>query len=258
MVDKRSILYKRTPTGARVEIVRDRPGAAMVGVQALTKHPLLGRVSCVQEHPPATRLGSSEIGDGRALRLVGRRERGGRTATLCVEVYRNSLAESSDLGGEISLSFPGRVHPPASPHLGDVVFLMFFFPSRTGEKREAVASTPSWGRRLCPQTLPVNSPRAWSVDQGRDEGLFVSPSHHPLHDYRFERKRCEKKTNQLRVACPSVGRGSEHSCFAPLNCSDSYLVDPASSHTLVSKIKPCMSKYNSLYGKTANGSLYQL
>ena len=191
MVAKRSILCKRTPTGARVEIVRDRPGAAMVGVQALTKHPLLGRVSCVQEHPPATRLGSSEIGDGRALRLVGRRERGGRTATLCVEVYRNSLAESSDL--------LGRVHPPASPHLGDVVFLMLFLPSRTGEKREAVASTPSWGRRLCPQTLPVNSPRAWSVDQGRDEGLFVSPSHHPLHDYRFER-------NVARKNKPASGR----------------------------------------------------
>ena len=26
-----------------------------------------------------------------------------------------------------------------------------------------------------------------------------------------------------------------------------YLVDPASSHTLVSKIKPCMSKYKRLY-----------
>ena len=25
--------------------------------------------------------------------------------------------------------------------------------------------------------------------------------------------------------------------------TESYLVDPASSHTLVSKIKPCMSKY---------------
>ena len=36
------------------------------------------------------------------------------------------------------------------------------------------------------------------------------------------------------------------------------LVDPASSHTLVSKIKPCMSKYKQLYGETANGSLYQL
>ena len=28
---------------------------------------------------------------------------------------------------------------------------------------------------------------------------------------------------------------------------DSYLVDPASSHMLVSKIKPCMSKYKQLY-----------
>jgi hypothetical protein len=36
----------------------------------------------------------------------------------------------------------------------------------------------------------------------------------------------------------------------------SYLVDSASSHMLVSKIKPCMSKYKQLYGETANGSLY--
>ena len=28
---------------------------------------------------------------------------------------------------------------------------------------------------------------------------------------------------------------------------ESYLVDPASSHMLVSKIKPCMSKYKQLY-----------
>ena len=54
----------------------------------------------------------------------------------------------------------------------------------------------------------------------------------------------------------SVGIASSYgsSCVV----KDSNLVDPASSHTLVSKIKPCMSKYNSLYGKTANGSLYQL
>jgi hypothetical protein len=38
----------------------------------------------------------------------------------------------------------------------------------------------------------------------------------------------------------------------------SHLVDPASSHMLVSKIKPCMSKYKQLYGETANGSLNQL
>ena len=38
----------------------------------------------------------------------------------------------------------------------------------------------------------------------------------------------------------------------------SYLVDPASSHMLVSKIKPCMSKYRPKQGETANGSLNQL
>ena len=38
----------------------------------------------------------------------------------------------------------------------------------------------------------------------------------------------------------------------------SYLVDPASSHMLVSKIKPCMCKYKSVHGETANGSLNQL
>ena len=30
-------------------------------------------------------------------------------------------------------------------------------------------------------------------------------------------------------------------------CGVGYLVDPASSHMLVSKIKPCMSKYEPLY-----------
>jgi hypothetical protein len=37
----------------------------------------------------------------------------------------------------------------------------------------------------------------------------------------------------------------------------SNLVDPASSHMLVSKINPCMCKY-SIYSETANGSLKQL
>ena len=39
---------------------------------------------------------------------------------------------------------------------------------------------------------------------------------------------------------------------------DRNLVDPASSHMLVSKIKPCMSQYKSSHGETANGSLKQL
>ena len=36
------------------------------------------------------------------------------------------------------------------------------------------------------------------------------------------------------------------------------LVDPASSHMLVSRIKPCMSQYKLIYYETANGSLKQL
>ena len=39
---------------------------------------------------------------------------------------------------------------------------------------------------------------------------------------------------------------------------NSYLVDPASSHMLVSKIKPCMYKYILTHSETANGSLNQL
>ena len=42
-----------------------------------------------------------------------------------------------------------------------------------------------------------------------------------------------------------------------LSLEESYLVDPASSHMLVSKIKPCMSKFTLSHGETANGSLNQ-
>ena len=47
-------------------------------------------------------------------------------------------------------------------------------------------------------------------------------------------------------------------CLRRASWEDSYLVDPASSHMLASKIKPCMSKYEHLYCETANGSLNQL
>ena len=53
----------------------------------------------------------------------------------------------------------------------------------------------------------------------------------------------------FRPETRAVGRSPAH---------DSYLVDSASSHMLVSKIKPCMSKYKQLYSETANGSLNQL
>ena len=37
------------------------------------------------------------------------------------------------------------------------------------------------------------------------------------------------------------------SANAPIAHPQSYLVDPASSHMLVPKIKPCMSKYKPIY-----------
>ena len=54
-----------------------------------------------------------------------------------------------------------------------------------------------------------------------------------------------------------AGGGAKFFC-ASTWFDDGYLVDPASSHMLVSKIKPCMSKYKQFYGETANGSLNQL
>ena len=53
-------------------------------------------------------------------------------------------------------------------------------------------------------------------------------------------------------------RSATGQCLARVHLSDCYLVDPASSHMLVSKIKPCMSKYKHLYCETADGSLNQL
>ena len=50
------------------------------------------------------------------------------------------------------------------------------------------------------------------------------------------------ETREISVYCfDSVWSG-----FAPFRLAETlarYLVDPASSHMLVSKIKPCMSKY---------------
>ena len=54
------------------------------------------------------------------------------------------------------------------------------------------------------------------------------------------------------VADGCLAWGSALSAFSVVA---SYLVDPSSSHMLVSKIKPCMSKYNPLEGETAKGSL---
>ena len=56
------------------------------------------------------------------------------------------------------------------------------------------------------------------------------------------------------VLLPKVYRYASKSCSVVVG----YLVDPASSHMLVSKTKPCMCKYKRLNRETANGSLNQL
>ena len=58
----------------------------------------------------------------------------------------------------------------------------------------------------------------------------------------------------LSYASVWVGTGASQ-CRNSNVATNSYLVDPASSHMLVSKIKPCMSKYKPHSGETANGSL---
>lgn len=68
---------------------------------------------------------------------------------------------------------------------------------------------------------------------------------------------CFLVTNDCRPVAPSKVYRREQVACAPAP-DDSYLVDPASSHMLVSKIKPCMSKYKLLHSETANGSLDQL
>ena len=68
--------------------------------------------------------------------------------------------------------------------------------------------------------------------------LFSVASRSVLRD--SLRSSCKPVSLTIRAAPPSGGCGST-------SCSDAFgesnLVDPASSHMLVSKIKPCMSKY---------------
>ena len=58
-------------------------------------------------------------------------------------------------------------------------------------------------------------------------------------------------------ACPRAFTPRSRHNFFCFCSKESYLVDPASSHMLVSKTKPCMSKFTLSHGETANGSLNQ-
>ena len=70
---------------------------------------------------------------------------------------------------------------------------------------------------------------------------------------------CKFMFSDETVMLDVLHRCFPYRCFAArFVCSSINLVDPASSHMLVSKIKPCMSQYQLLHGNTANGSLKQL
>jgi hypothetical protein len=53
----------------------------------------------------------------------------------------------------------------------------------------------------------------------------------------------ERRSGRGETSFPATCVGATRS---PRTETDSYLVDPASSHMLVSKIKPCMSKYKQI------------
>jgi hypothetical protein len=75
---------------------------------------------------------------------------------------------------------------------------------------------------------------------------------------RRERLRRNRACQGLVPRRRAARRGARAAGHRAVGLQDSYLVDSASSHMLVSKIKPCMSKYKQLYCETANGSLNQL
>ncbi|KAG5568982.1 hypothetical protein H5410_064026 [Solanum commersonii] len=70
----------------------------------------------------------------------------------------------------------------------------------------------------------------------------MGPSPAPYLPERNERTPCERRPRRFGPARPSGGGLMRAACVA----EECYLVDPASSHMLVSKIKPCMCKYEQI------------
>ena len=75
-------------------------------------------------------------------------------------------------------------------------------------------------RRSTEASLTSSVELRWILNMERDDELHVT---------------------KASTCCMRVDDGRES------GSESSYLVDPASSHMLVSKIKPCMSKYKQIY-----------
>ena len=129
-------------------------------------------------------------------------------------------------------------------------------PGRDGREVSSTlgAHVAVWGSRI-----GSNSPTA-DRTLGNSVGANGWPGRHPLETDRGRTDGSDgspvPSRQRLCLSREVSGRPPARGCDAPVQ--DSYLVDSASSHMLVSKIKPCMSKYKQLYCETANGSLNQL
>ena len=113
--------------------------------------------------------------------------------------------------------------------------------------------------RLVAVSHPISPPRTalWETQWGQLNGLWWLLVHSTCGAFGRVHARVFPNLviNQVMASLWGFSLGYPR---GSLGYYDSYLVDSASSHMLVSKIKPCMSKYKQLYRETANGSLNQL
>lgn len=107
------------------------------------------------------------------------------------------------------------------------------------------ATERTQSRALCPEHAPeagaaASDHRCTCVLSDAERSLGVGPrprSSDATHFVpRLERRSC------LVLASSAASSARRGPCVADV-AQECYLVDPASSHMLVSKIKPCMSKY---------------
>ena len=152
--------------------------------------------------------------------------------------------------GEFESNWCGRANVLPSDHLCDRE-------SRWTERRSSAPSERITGSRasqgLCAKSNAIRVRKFEWID-----GFGVSTS---------EKWRANRETRG-RLLCLEVTDGLDSAatersgaeCETDVRCVYvvTYLVDPASSHMLVSKIKPCMSQYKRSFCETANGSLKQL
>ena len=109
-----------------------------------------------------------------------------------------------------------------------------------GAKNPSVCRSPNPRMQYLSVALTATKGRrkifAWQVRNLCEDALWKNK----VHTHIMEARRSCVKVNLVPTDAPAQPAASLQTHF---NTFGSYLVDPASSHMLVSKIKPCMSKY---------------